>query len=50
MSRVFKIGIIEARVISKLFIVFTSINDDCRAYLKVHDEIASWLANKNGYK
>lgn len=49
-TRASEIGSIAARVISKSFLEFPSIEEYCRAYQKAYDEIASRLANKNGYQ
>ncbi len=49
-SRVSEIGAIGARVISKSFTEFASIDDYFRAYLEAHDKIVSQLANKNGHE
>lgn len=48
-TRASEIGRIAARVISKSFLEFPSIEEYCRAYQEAYDEIASRLANKNGY-
>ncbi|MCJ1342911.1 hypothetical protein MMC31_001100 [Peltigera leucophlebia] len=44
------IGSIAARVISKSFLEFPSIEEYCRAYQEAYDEIASQLTNQNGYQ
>lgn len=49
-TRVSEIGSIAARVISKSFLEFPSIEAFCRAYQEAYDKIASRLANKNGYQ
>lgn len=49
-TRASEIGSIAARVLSKSFLEFPSIEEYCRAYQKAYDEIASRLANKNGYQ
>lgn len=49
-TRASEIGRIAARVISKSFLEFSSIEEYCRAYQEAYEEIASRLANKNGYQ
>lgn len=39
-----------AKIISKSFIKFTTIEKYCCAYQEKYNDIASWLANKNRYK
>ena len=45
-----EIGAIAARVMSKLFLEFSSIEEYCQAYQEAYDKIASRFANKNGYQ
>lgn len=47
-TRASEIGRIAARVISKPFLEFPSIEEYCRAYQEAYEEIASRLASKNG--
>lgn len=49
-TRASEIGSIAARVISKSFMEFATIEEYCRAYQEAYDDIASRLANKNGNK
>lgn len=49
-TRASEIGSIAARIISKSFMEFATIEEYCRAYQEAYDDIASRLANKNGHK
>lgn len=49
-TRASEIGSIAARVISKVFMEFATIEEYCRAYQEAYNDIASRLTNKNGNK
>ncbi len=49
-SRASEIGAMGARVISKSFTEFASIDNYYWAYLEAYDEITSRLSNKNGHE
>lgn len=49
-TRASEIGSIAARVISKSFTEFATIEEYCRAYQDAYDDIACRLATKNGHE